>query len=111
MGFLATIFFLVTVGVIVVLKDEIAPNEMTKQLYETSQTKYEPDKKKILKLICVLLLAVTLFVVCFVAGCNDDKKESEWGKLSKEEKQWYKDNYGDGQYDDYKKAMENYRGW
>ena len=49
--------------------------------------------------------------MCFVAGCNDDKKESEWGKLSKEEKQWYKDNYGDGQYDDYKKAMENYRGW
>lgn len=34
---------------------------------------------------------------------------SKWDSLTKEEKQWYKDNYGDGQYKKYKDAVDSYK--
>lgn len=55
-------------------------------------------------------LAAIIIAVVILANSGSGSK-SEWDKLSKDEKEWYKDNYGSGQYDSYKDAINNYKGY
>ena len=68
------------------------------------------DKKRKVKYI---VIGVLLFVFVFgrIVSCmGGDSNGSSWDKLSKEEKEWYHNNYGNGQYDKYKDAINNYNG-
>lgn len=57
------------------------------------------------------LTAVILIIVAIIFLMNIDwsGSQSKWDSLSDEEKEWYKDNYGDGQYDDIKDAIDEYK--
>jgi len=56
-----------------------------------------------------LTISIICIVVSFISGCIAcDDGPSKWDKLTKEEKEWYKNNYGNGQYDDYKGAIDDY---
>ena len=57
-------------------------------------------------LFIVIFIAVAL---CIGIGMNSGNKKSEWSKLSKEEKAWYKNNYGNGKSQQYDNAINNYR--
>lgn len=62
------------------------------------------QKANIFTIIVVIIIAIIVF-----ASNSGSNNKSKWDSLTKEEKQWYKDNYGDGQYDKYKKAIDNYK--
>lgn len=50
-------------------------------------------------------------MVIGVASCSIASKgsSSEWDSLSDSEKAWYHENYGNGQYDEYRKAIDDYK--
>ncbi len=49
------------------------------------------------------------FLVCLPNVNVSSEKSNRWDSLTKEEKQWYEDNYGDGQYEKYKDAIDSYK--
>lgn len=57
----------------------------------------------VIAIICIVLGIVSSVVSSFIDGGLSD-----WDKLTKEEKEWYKNNYGNGQYDSYKDAINDY---
>lgn len=61
--------------------------------------------------IAVIIIAVVITIM--IASCSlmnaGSKKSSNWDNLTKEEKQWYNDNYGNGQYDKYQDAIRDYQ--
>ena len=68
-----------------------------------------PTKKgKIIAiLICGLLILSSISCIAF--GITDtNSSSSSWDSLSKDEKEWYKRNYGDGQYEKYQQAIDDY---
>lgn len=74
-------------------------------------------KQKIVKGVCGALcvciaIAMTLLAVINPSfDSNSTPKKNDYSNLTKEEKQWYQDNYGDGQYEKYKDAVNNYKGY
>lgn len=58
-------------------------------------------------IIIAIILAIVFLVVSIVN--NSGGSESEWDKLSEEEKDWYRDNYGNGQYEKYQDAIDDYK--
>ena len=50
----------------------------------------------------IIALAIIIGVI------NQTPKTSRWDKLDDDQKNWYKRNYGNGQYEKYKKAINNY---
>ena len=85
MKFLAYLFLFIAIGAGLILMEARGNNEIAKKLYGTSHNEYKSGRKKIIRCICIILLSITLCIVCLAASCDDGKKESEWGKLSKEE--------------------------
>lgn len=69
------------------------------------------SKKKARLIIIGILLLILAFggMMSCVTGGNDNN--SSWDNLSKEEKEWYNDNYGNKQYDNYKDAINDYKGY
>ena len=65
--------------------------------------------KSYVKFECIIL-AIALFIGGCVL-CGDGGSSSSWDKLTDKEKQWYHDNYGDGQYEKYEDAIDNYKGY
>ncbi len=58
---------------------------------------------------------IALIVICIIIGigvtsCSimSTGNSSKWDSLSDSEKAWYYENYGDGQYDEYRKAIDDY---
>ena len=63
------------------------------------------------KLISFSVGLVACIIAVVILACSGSDGDSDWDKLSKDEKEWYKDNYGSGQYDSYKDAINNYKGY
>lgn len=62
-------------------------------------------------LLTVAVLAVVLFIIFLaltVSNSNGGSSNS-WDDLTDEEKEWYHDNYGNGQYDKYQDAINDYK--
>lgn len=53
--------------------------------------------------IFIVVMLIGLFVF---GGLGNDS--SQWNSLSDDKKEWYQDNYGDGQYDDIQNAIDDY---
>ena len=70
--------------------------------------KFQPSKETYIKIVIALVI-VAIFAIPIVWGILDDDGD-KWNSLSDEEKEWYIDNYGDGQYDEIQNAIEDYRG-
>ncbi len=74
-------------------------------------------KQKIAKVVgglfCICL-AITLSILIIInPGCHSSNKNNNndkgWDDLTEEEKDWYRDNYGNGQYDKYQDAIDKYK--
>ncbi len=61
------------------------------------------------KFLTILILSIFFISLIFTLANGSGKKESDWDKLSDDEKQWYHDNYGNGKMDDYKDAIDDYK--
>ena len=72
---------------------------------ENNKPKLKPGE------IVGIIIAVVLMLL--VASCTlmgtGSSKSSNWDNLTKDEKQWYNDNYGNGQYDKYQDAIRDYQ--
>ena len=56
---------------------------------------------------------VGFFIVASLGSGNTSYSGSSsgWDSLTDEEKEWYEDNYGDGQYEAIRDAIDNYKGY
>ena len=74
-------------------------------------------KQKIVKSVCGTLcvciaIAMTILIVInpsFHSSSTTKKNKNNYSDLTDEEKQWYQDNYGDGQYEKYQDAINKYK--
>ena len=72
----------------------------------------EPSKATIKKTIVGSIVAIVAVLgILFVWGTLSDSGKSQWDKLSDSEKEWYHDNFGDGQYYEIQDAISDYRGY
>lgn len=57
------------------------------------------------------IIVIIIFTIALISGFvgNGSSSKSEWDKLTKEEKQWYKDNYGGGKSQEIDRAIEKYK--
>ena len=77
----------------------------------------EKDGKKILSptgmKISLVVAAIALIFGFVFMGINNSsdsgKSSNKWDDLTEEEKDWYRDNYGNGQYDKYQDAINDYK--
>ena len=78
-------------------------NGQTKSRY--SQYTDKQKSKAIMILIILVVLTLTMGKNYMLGSSSST---SRWDSLSDEEKEWYQDNYGNGQYDDIMDAINNY---
>ena len=71
--------------------------------------KFQPPKETYIKIVIGLVI-VAIIAIPIVWGFLDDDGD-KWNSLSDEEKEWYHDNFGDGQYDEIQDAISVYRGY
>ena len=72
-------------------------------------------------LICVIVISTLSFLgfstagIIFISdgsgGSDSSNDSNSFYDLPKEEQEWYHRNYGNGQYDKYKDAVNNYNGY
>ncbi len=70
---------------------------------------YKGDTLKWTIILIVIGIAFALGANFCIMNSFRNNSPSKWDSLTKEEKQWYKDNYGDGQYKKYKDAVDSYK--
>ena len=76
---------------------------------EKTEEEKNAEKKRNSKMITVIVIA-TLIMIALAIGFLDNDGD-KWNSLSDEEKEWYIDNFGDGQYDEIQDAISDYRGY
>ena len=59
----------------------------------------------------LIIFGIAILIACWVNGCSDSGNSSQWDSLTKEEKEWYHRNYGNGKAEAINKAITNYRGY
>ncbi len=62
-------------------------------------------------IVAAIILAFLFFAFSFISesGSSAGSSSNKWDELTEEEKDWYRDNYGDGQYDKYQNAINDYK--
>ena len=74
---------------------------------------FEKWQPKVTKIKYIILAAVLVFIACGgIVACNllsGDGEKNSWNDLSKDEKDWLVDNYGNGKYDQYQDAINDYK--
>ena len=85
-------------------------DEKRRELYEKNETKcFESRAKEHGGCAIAIIIAFVIFLVIAVVGGFLDKDGDKWNSLSDKEKEWYIDNFGDGQYDEIQGAISDYR--
>lgn len=56
----------------------------------------------------VVIAVIFILITIYVFACDNDTGKSEYDKLPKDQQEWIQRNYGNGQYDDIKDAMNDY---
>lgn len=56
----------------------------------------------------VVIVVIFILIAIYVFACDNDTGKSEYDKLPKDQQEWIQRNYGNGQYDDIKDAMNDY---
>jgi len=76
---------------------------------------FESWESKATKIKRLILAVVLFFIACGgIVACNlldGGGSKSSWDILSDDEKDWYRDNYGNGQYEQYQDAINDYKGY
>lgn len=71
------------------------------------------DKDELKGFIGMIIMTIVLFVGFYFSFTNsslfEDNTPSKWDSLTKEEKQWYKDNYGGGKGQEIQDAIDKYK--
>lgn len=71
------------------------------------------DKDELKGFIGMIVITTLLFVGFYFSLTNsalfEDSTPSKWDSLTKEEKQWYKDNYGGGKGKEIQDAIDKYK--
>ena len=57
----------------------------------------------------VVIAVIFILMAIYVFACDNDPGKSEYDKLPKDQQEWIKRNYGDGQYDEIQNAKDNYK--
>ena len=55
-----------------------------------------------------MIAVIFILIAIYVFACDNDTGKSEYDKLPKDQQEWIQRNYGNGQYDDIKDAMNDY---
>lgn len=98
--FLIGIFLVFDFFLMVKLEDKLGIGDKMKSITEVN------------RIIKAILLVVSLVMFLGFSSSEPSKNDTnKWDKLTDEEKQWYIDNYGDGQYDEIQDAIEDYNGY
>ncbi len=71
------------------------------------------EKKPLGSAVMALIIFGFLGVVLFVSAVSNgsSSSNSRWSSLSKEEKEWYSRNYGNGKSDAIRNAIDSYSGY
>ena len=77
--------------------------------FREAQIKLQKEEDKKAKQGCLILLVPVIIILLLFGSCVSNNSTSRWDSLSDKEKQWYKDNYGNGKSDAYDKAIEDYK--
>ena len=72
--------------------------------------KDHPEHKKIFYIVWIVG-TIVLSIIVYAVVLDGSGQSSSWDNLSEEEKDWYRDNFGDGQYDKYQDAIDKYKGY
>lgn len=56
----------------------------------------------------IVIVVIFILMAIYVFACDNDTGKSEYDKLPKDQQEWIQRNYGNGQYDDIKDAMNDY---
>nr|WP_294673066.1 hypothetical protein [uncultured Ruminococcus sp.] len=56
----------------------------------------------------IVIVVIFILIAIYVFACDNDTGKSEYDKLPKDQQEWIQRNYGNGQYDDIKDAMNDY---
>ena len=94
------IYLLVVIAAIVVC------SILSFSFFHDDWSTFSDEKKK--AIIFFTGIASIIFMVIVFSFGSKPSSSSRWDKLSKSEKQWYEDNYGNGQYDAIRDAIDNY---
>lgn len=65
------------------------------------------NSNSVVKIIAIVVLLFGLLIG--LTGCGSSSSTSKWDSLTKEEKQWYKRNYGGGKSQEINKAIKDYK--
>lgn len=57
----------------------------------------------------LIWIILGIILVVFIFSQITPKGTSEWDKLDNSQKEWYKRNYGNGQYEKYQNSIKNYK--
>ncbi|MBE6630662.1 MAG: hypothetical protein E7624_07440 [Ruminococcaceae bacterium] len=78
--------------------------------YLITTMKFSTKKEKIITLV-VGILALVLFIAFLGVEISSGSggSSNRWDDLTDEEKEWYHNNYGNGQYDKYQDAINDYK--
>ena len=103
MLFLLTIFILATF----LYFDSVFRIDKKRGQTKSKYSQYTDKQKSRAVMILIMLVVLTLMIgKNYMFGSSSNT--SRWDSLSDEEKEWYHNNYGDGQYDDIMDAINNY---
>ena len=64
-------------------------------------------KYNIVKIFIIVCMVILLFF--FIGSLDNSSSADNWNQLTEEEKEWYKDNYGDGKMEEINDAIDDYR--
>lgn len=68
----------------------------------------ETNKSSVVKMFLIgTILAIA--GIGIIVSENSSGSSNKWESLTKEEKKWYQDNYGNGKSEQYTKAIEDYK--
>lgn len=97
--------------VIIMCCYEVIKETMQKSIKEkeNSTNKKRISKKPIIISGTIGIAVIIVICICFSNLVSHSNNKSEWDKLSDEEKEWYKDNYGNGKLEDINKAINEYK--
>lgn len=86
--------------------DKIEEKEEQEEIKTNITTANKMSEKTIITIIVTIIA-----IIAFISGLagNGSSSKSEWDKLTKEEKAWYKRNYGNGKSQEIDRAIEKYK--
>ncbi|MGN1165516.1 MAG: hypothetical protein ACI4S2_03690 [Lachnospiraceae bacterium] len=105
-GLLLTFLVIIIMCCYTVIKETIQKSMKEK---ENDMSEKKISKKPIIISGVIGIIVIIVICICLSNLVSNSNNKSEWDNLSDEEKEWYKDNYGNGKLEDINKAIDEYK--